>query len=55
MQVAIQKPLRKDIVQKKVMKMISDLNLQPGDRLLSEKKTCRQIWGQSSNSACRLY
>ena len=40
---AIQKPLRKDIVQKKVLMMISELNLQPGDRLLSEKKLAGKL------------
>jgi GntR family transcriptional regulator, arabinose operon transcriptional repressor len=40
---AIQKPLRKDIVQKKVLMMISELSLQPGDRLLSEKKLAGKL------------
>ena len=39
----VQKPLRKDMIQKKVLEMISELNLQPGDRLLSEKKLAEEF------------
>ncbi|MCF6174892.1 MAG: GntR family transcriptional regulator [Victivallaceae bacterium] len=35
---AVQKPLRRDIVQQKVLQMITKAGLKPGDRLLSEKK-----------------
>ncbi len=34
-------PLRKDLVRKKILSMISELNLKPGDRLMSEKKLAK--------------
>jgi DNA-binding LacI/PurR family transcriptional regulator len=38
-----QKPLRRDIIQKKILGMISEMKLQPGDRLISEKKLAEQL------------
>ncbi len=43
MSAASQKPLKKDIVQRAIIRMIADQNLQAGDRLQSEKKLAAEL------------